>query len=127
MSAKIEAQSAVIVFTDEWLPYSPTVLNLLTCLKGKGYRTRVVSIRSESFPNFERFETDVDSFRISARLGRLLGKLRLYRLVKFFAFVFFHHRVLDGADVCFAVDGLAFVVARLFHTRPFYVSLEAER
>ncbi|HYR42234.1 MAG TPA: hypothetical protein VER98_04370 [Terriglobia bacterium] len=118
---------AVIVFTDEWLPYSPTVLNLLSCLKAKGYLTRVLTVRSGVFQNFERFEGDVDSFRIPLSIQWVLGKLRLYRLAKFLPFALFHGRAIRRADLCFSVDSLAFLVSRLFHKRPYYVSLEAER
>jgi glycosyltransferase involved in cell wall biosynthesis len=118
---------AVIVFPDEWLPYSLTVLNLLTCLKERGYQTRVVTVRSGLFENFDRFKNDVDSFRIPPRLRRVLGRLRLYRLTKFLLFCLFFGREIRRSDVCFGIDGLGFVVARLFHKRPCFVSLEAVR
>jgi glycosyltransferase involved in cell wall biosynthesis len=120
-------KKAVIVFTDEWLPYSSTVLNLLTCLKDQGYRTRVVTVRTGLFQNFERFQNDVTSFQIPLLLRRMLGKLRLYRLAKAIPFALIHAREIREADLCFSVDSLSFLVSRLFHKQPYYVSLEAER
>ena len=30
-------KSALVVFPDEWVSYSPTVLNLISCLENEGY------------------------------------------------------------------------------------------
>ncbi|MEA2489349.1 MAG: hypothetical protein QOH21_1141 [Acidobacteriota bacterium] len=118
---------AVIIFPDEWLPYSPTALNLLQCLKERGYSTRVVTVRSTLFRNFEAYEADVASFRVPYLLQRVLSRLRLYRLLKLLLFVAIHGRTIREADLCFGVDRIGFLVGRLLGKQPFYVSLEVVR
>jgi glycosyltransferase involved in cell wall biosynthesis len=121
-------KSAVIVFTDEWLPYAPSVLNLLTCLKEKGYRVRVATIQSEAFRNFEAYENDVDSIRVPGMIRRVLVRRHwAYQFVKALLFAMFHGRAILRADICFCVDSLAFTVSRLFRREAYYVSLEAVR
>jgi glycosyltransferase involved in cell wall biosynthesis len=121
------AKRAVIVFTDEWLPYSSTVLNLLLCLEEKGYRARIVTVRSGLFRNFERFQNEVDSFWIPLLLQKLLAKIRIYRLSKFVLFTIFHGHRIRQTDLCFSVDSLGFLASRLFQKHPYYVSLEVQR
>jgi glycosyltransferase involved in cell wall biosynthesis len=120
-------KTAVIVFPDEWLPYSPTVLNLLQCLKERGYSAKVVTVRSSLFRNFEAYENDVTSFRVPHLLQRILTKLRLYKLLKLLLFLLVHGRTIRKADLCFGVDSLGFVIARLAGQKPYYVSLEVLR
>jgi glycosyltransferase involved in cell wall biosynthesis len=119
-------KTAAVVFPDEWLPYSPTVLNLLQCLKEKGYKTTVVTVRSSMFSNFEAYERDVAAFRIPRFLRQLPIQFP-YQLLKLLLFLLFHRRTIRRADLCFAVDSLGFVVARLLGKNPYYVSLEAVR
>ena len=120
-------KTAVIIFPDEWLPYSPTALNLLTCTREKGYETTIVTLRSSLFRNFEAYERFVVSFRIPYLLQRILTRLRLYRLFKLIAFLLIHGRTIRKADLCFGVDSVGFLAGRLAGKRPFYVSLEVVR
>lgn len=118
---------AVIVFPDEWLPYSPTALNLLRCLNERGYATRVVTVRSSLFRNFEAYARDVASFRVPHLLQRILTRLHLYRFFKLVSFVLIHGRTIRRAELVFGVDSIGFLVARLLGKQPFYVSLEVVR
>ena len=118
---------AVIVFTDEWLPYSPTVLNLRACLEEHGCRARVVTLRSALFKNFEHLEGDVAAFSFPRLLQRLLTRLHLYRAVKLVLFVLRYGGEIRRADLCFGVDALGFLIGRVLGKQPYYVSLEVER
>lgn len=127
MNAMKAVKSAVIIFPDEWLPYSPTTLNLLQCLKERGFETRVVTVRSSLFRNFEAYEEDVASFPIPYFLQRVLSRLRLYRLLKLVLFLVVHGRAIRNADLCFGVDRLGFLAGRLLGKQPYYLSLEVVR
>ncbi|HEX6158800.1 MAG TPA: hypothetical protein VF111_01455, partial [Thermoanaerobaculia bacterium] len=120
-------KNAVIIFPDEWLPYAPTVLNLLRCLKEKGYAARVVTVRSTLFRNFEAYERDVASFRLPYLVQRILSRLRLYRFIKLVLFLLIHGRTIRKADLCFGVDSLGFLAGRLLGRNPYYLSLEVAR
>ena len=69
-------KSCLIIFPDDWLSYSPTVLNLTSLMSMRGWRVKIVTVQS-GYP-ISHFDADLSLVRINKRLKRVLGWFRLY-------------------------------------------------
>ncbi len=73
-------KTCLIVFPDDWLSYSPTVLNLSSLLLARGWGVKIVTVQS-GYP-LSRLDADLSLVRIHRRLKRVLGWFRLYHVYR---------------------------------------------
>lgn len=69
-------RTCLLVFPDDWISYSPTVLNLLTLLQAQGIQTSVIAFDGEFAVN--GLVGAEGLIRIHPRLKRWLARLRVY-------------------------------------------------
>lgn len=116
-------QKALIIFPFEWIPISPTTLNIVEMLQQKGLNVSVVMVWDEMYPSAIGLPCEVIVIKIPLWVRRFFRQCRLYGFIKFFVFC----RVLlskKKADFVFAVDALGYVIAKVFYKNPVFVSLE---
>lgn len=121
---------ALIVFPDEWLAYSPTILNFAACLKGHDYDVRILAFDNGDYAREK--ELNCDYIPINRRLYAWLIKLHLCRLVKFILLLWWaisRARLHEPSryDLIVGVDSIGFLVTRLFARKAIFLSLEIRR
>ena len=119
----------LIVFPDEWLAYSPTVLNFIDCFRLLGYPVTVLAVDDGSY-EVKVYAEYITYIRIHPLLSRLLTKLRLYKTFKVFL-IFWHLVGLKARgrvfDLVLAVDYLGFIPAKMLFKDIILLSLEATK
>jgi len=69
-------KTCLVVFPDDYIAYSPTVLNLLGLLSAAGIETRVIAFDSD-YP-INGLVADENLIRVHPRLKRALTRFRFY-------------------------------------------------
>lgn len=118
-------KTVLIVFPDDWLSYSPTILNLVTLMLKRGFGVRVLTVRS-SYPIFG-VEAGVSYIDIDRRIKRALGWFRLYDLYRTLRIAARLRRE-PRHDYYIAVDSLGALCVQLAGLQCYdFLSLEARR
>jgi glycosyltransferase involved in cell wall biosynthesis len=118
-------KSCLIIFPDDWLSYSPTVLNLASMMLTRGWRVKIVTVQS-GYP-LSRFDAELSVVRIHRRLKRVLGWVRLFHVYRAVLLIL---RLLKEQrhDCHIAVDSHGALCMQLAGIRRFdYLSLEVHR
>jgi len=118
-----EKKKALIVFPDEWINYSPTVLNLNTCLQSH-YNTEIICFHLEQFgqpsklPNLKQIS--ISNFRYT--LLRRLDKYKQYkqRLLR----KELKKKRSASFDLVIAIDSTAYTATRQYFDNVVFLSLE---
>ena len=118
---------ALVVFPDEWLAFSPTVLNLVACLR-PDYDVTVIAVDNGHFEM-----PDLDGLR-TVRIGtrttntiRRAGGYRAYKLARLTLTLAGTRVLTPKYSLAIGVDSIGFLAARLAHPRPLFLSLEVQR
>lgn len=112
----------LLVFPNEWLAYSPTIVNLLALLR-KAFEVRVLAFASHSFPRLA--DPAVTYLEVPPSWRRALGSIHAFNLVKHAWLV--RHILAEPAELILAVDSHG-VLAAQWSLRPVHmISLEAVR
>lgn len=119
----------LIIFPDEWLSYSPTILNLLE-LFSKNDEVTLVYIDNNMFNNkkIQYLNTQIVKVDINKFFYRILAKLRLYKLYKLIS-LFYSVNLLKKKiifDNVIGVDSVGYLAGRLIFKRINFLSLEVE-
>ncbi|MGD1847248.1 MAG: hypothetical protein ACFB10_17800 [Salibacteraceae bacterium] len=115
--------SALIVFPDEWIAYSPTILNFYKCLS-KTHRVRIVCFELDVFDNPVEFE-DITCIKIRKFRYLLLRRLKRYRWYKGLLLNRYLEREKETPyDMVIGVDALGFTACRAYFERVIFLSLE---
>jgi glycosyltransferase involved in cell wall biosynthesis len=112
----------LILFPDEWLAYSPTVINLFHRLREE-HDVAVVAIDTGKYLRLN--EAGVEYVQINLQLARALEALGVYRLWK--ALLLRGRIARYAPDAIVAVDSAAAWAAQSRGYRIHYLSLEAKR
>ncbi len=118
-------KKALIIFPDEWLRYSPTVLNLRTCLQDT-YTIDVIAGDNDYFGNEGLIEgvTLVSYESKTMRLQRKLGKYQQAKRKLFAKALKEHAKRNPLYDLVIAADNAGFLMASEFYEEVIYLSLE---
>jgi glycosyltransferase involved in cell wall biosynthesis len=117
----------LIIFPDEWLSHSPTLLNLVDCLSG-GFDIKLVTFDDGFFKNDHLCDDRFVFIKINIHLARfLLRKIRiLYDIVKAMLLLIWLHKYWKRYKVnqVIAVDSIGLWTAQKFFTCSHFLSLE---
>ncbi|MDX2173160.1 MAG: oligosaccharide flippase family protein [Bacteroidota bacterium] len=125
---KKQTKTALIVFPDEWLQYSPSVLNMYKCLSEK-YDTKIIYVDNERFnnKNLVSHYKRITIWKITAYLSRKTFGYKLYKTIRLFFTLFFTKLFDKKYDLVIAIDSSGFLVTRFFYKKTIYFSLETEK
>jgi len=120
--------SALIVFPDEWLSYSPTILNIISLLVDKGWAVTVYAVYNERYQKLQI--ANVKIFWVK------MPKLPLIRFEKHFLYKFYKLMKLvislrnvryNEYSVVIGVDSIGYCALRTVFSRGVLLSLEVAR
>jgi glycosyltransferase involved in cell wall biosynthesis len=120
----------LIIFPDEWLSHSPTLLNLITCLS-KGFDIKLITFDDGFFKNDHLCDDRFVFLKINTLLARfLLRKIRFfYDVIKAISLLIWLHNYRNKVkiDLVIAIDSLGLWAAQKIFTRSHYLSLEIKK
>ena len=124
----MDKKRALIVFPDDWLQFSPSIMNLETCLREEGYQVEVVYTDVDLFDNDGLVEHGIPVQLIrKGFLAKALRVLNWYTYYRFFRLCSALWRIRlrrNKYDLVFGVDVLGYYVASLFYKNITFFSLE---
>jgi glycosyltransferase involved in cell wall biosynthesis len=123
-------KKVLIIFPNEWLAYTPTILNLVAKISDV-FDVKVLAIDDGSYRNKEIDSNNFDFIKVSPIVLKLhaftkqrLGTSRFYQLAKL-ALIFFAARAYKGwADEVIAVDSMGLWAAQKIFGKCHFMSLE---
>lgn len=121
-------RSALIVFPDEWLQYSPSVLNFYKCCSEK-YHTCLVYVDNGHFKN-EGLAENAYSIRIgkfAAYFWRKTLGYKFYKILRLFFLLLRIKLFSRRYDLVVAIDSSGYLVSKLLFNEVVYYSLETEK
>lgn len=121
-------KSILIVFPDEWLQYSPSVLNLYKCCEENHY-TKLVYIDNGKFNN-EGLVSNYVNIKISKTAAYFWRKTigyKFYKVLRLFITLLFIKLFDRKYDTIIAIDSSGYMVTKLFFNKTVYFSLETEK
>lgn len=121
-------KSILIVFPDEWLQYSPSVLNLYKCCKEK-FDTKLVYVDNGKFNNEGLVEnyTNIKIGKFAAYFWRKTLGYKFYKVLRLLFTLLFIKLFDKRYDTVIAIDSSGYVAAKLFFPSAIYFSLETEK
>lgn len=121
-------KTALIVFPDEWLQYSPSVLNMYKCLS-ENYNTKVIYVDNERFDNKNLVANykKITIWKITAYLSRKTFGYKLYKTIRLFFTLFFTKLFDKKYNLVIAIDSSGYLVTRFYYKNTIYFSLETEK
>jgi glycosyltransferase involved in cell wall biosynthesis len=121
-------KSVLIVFPDEWLQYSPSLLNLYNCCKEE-YYTKIIYINHKKFDNTGLVD-NYKSIRVRkfpAYVWRKTFGYKLYKVFKLFWCLFLVKLFDRRYDIVIAIDSSGYVPTKLFFPKTIFFSLELKK
>ena len=121
-------KSILIVFPDEWLQYSPSVLNLYTCCKEKHY-TKLVYVNNGRFKNeglVDNYST-ININKTAAYFWRKTFGYKFYKVLRLIFTLLFIKLFDRKYDIIIAIDSSGYLPSKLFFRNTIYFSLETEK
>lgn len=121
-------RSILIVFPDEWLQYSPSVLNLYSCCKEKHF-TKLVYVDNGHFKNDGLVEhyTNIKIGKTAAYFWRKTFGYKFYKVLRLMWTLFFIKIFDKRYDLVIAIDSSGYLPAKLLFPQTIYFSLETEK
>jgi glycosyltransferase involved in cell wall biosynthesis len=120
----------LIIFPDEWLSHSPTLLNLVTCLSGD-FKIKLVTFDDGFFKNDHLRDNRFKFIKINTHLARLfLRRIRIfYGVLKASILLIWlnHYCKRDKVDLVIAVDSVGLWVAQQVFARCHFLSMEIKK
>jgi glycosyltransferase involved in cell wall biosynthesis len=119
-------KNALIVFPDEWLAYSPTIINIIRILRDRKWNLKVIAFDNGIFNDLVEYEF-TSTIKVNKYLFYILRILRLYAPYKFIALILKLSFLNKEHDLVIGVDSVGFLAARTFFKKTTFLSLEAKR
>lgn len=121
-------KSILIVFPDEWLQYSPSVLNLYQCCKENHY-TKLVYVDNGRFKNEGLVDhySNIKIGKAAAYFWRKTFGYKFYKVLRLIVTLFFIKLFDKKYDTVIAIDSSGYLVTKLFFKHAIYFSLETEK
>lgn len=121
-------KSILIVFPDEWLQYSPSVLNLYECCK-ENYYTKLVYVDNGRFKNdrLVNHYTNIKIGKTAAYFWRKTFGYKFYKILRLFLKLLFIKLFDKHYDIIIAIDSSGYVATKILFPNTIYFSLETEK
>ena len=121
-------KSVLIVFPDEWLQYSPSVLNLYQCCQEQ-FNTKLVYVDNGRFNNsgLAKNAKSINISKFAAYFWRKTIGYKFYKVIRLL-FTLLFIKIFDKRyDTVIAIDSSGYVATKLFFPNAIYFSLETEK
>lgn len=121
-------KSILIIFPDEWLQYSPSVLNLYECCK-QNYYTKLVYVDNGKFKNDNLVEhySNIKIGKTAAYFWRKTVGYKFYKVLRLF-FTLLFIKIFDRKyETVIGIDSSGYFITKLFFNDAIYFSLETEK
>ena len=121
-------KSILVVFPDEWLQYSPSVLNLYQCCSEK-YYTKLVYVDNGKFKNegLVAHYRNIKIGRFAAYFWRKTFGYKFYKVLRLFFTLLFIKLFNKRYDIVIGIDSSGYAITKLFFQHAIYFSLETEK
>jgi len=121
-------RSILIVFPDEWLQYSPSVLNLYHCCNEQ-FNTKLIYIDNGKFSNTGLVEdyANIKIGKFAAYFWRKTLGYKFYKVLRLFFTLLFVKLFDKKYDTVIAIDSSGYAITKLFFSNAVYFSLETEK
>jgi len=121
-------KSVLIVFPDEWLQYSPSVLNFYRCCSEK-YHTKLVYVDNGHFKNkgLAKNSSSIKIGKFAAYFWRKTFGYKFYKVIRLFFLLLYVRLFNRRYDLVVAIDSTGYFVTKLLFGDVVYYSLEAEK
>ncbi|MBS1636800.1 MAG: oligosaccharide flippase family protein [Bacteroidetes bacterium] len=121
-------KSILIVFPDEWLQYSPSVLNLYRCCSETGY-TKLVYVDNGRFQNkgLAEHSKSIHIGKTAAYFWRKTFGYKFYKVLRLIWTLIFIKLFDRRYDTVIAIDSSGYAATRLLFGKAVYFSLETEK
>jgi hypothetical protein len=121
-------KKALIIFPDEWILYSPTVLNSIALLKNE-YEIHVISIDNGSCRQ-GRLTPNHKIIKINNFISKVLIRINCYKLFKFLLLILnllIKKISVNKYDFILGIDSVGYASGKLFFKNTIYLSLEIKK
>jgi O-antigen/teichoic acid export membrane protein/glycosyltransferase involved in cell wall biosynthesis len=121
-------KSILIVFPDEWLQYSPSVLNLYQCCSEKHY-TKLIYVDNNRFKNDGLVDhySNIKIGKAAAYFWRKTLGYKFYKVLRLIFKLFFIKLFDRKYDTVIGIDSSGYFATKLFFWQTIYFSLETEK
>lgn len=121
-------RSILIVFPDEWLQYSPSVLNLYQCCSGQAY-TKLVYVDNGRFENkgLAEHSSSIRIGRLAAYVSRKTFGYKFYKVLRLIMRLLWIRLFGRRYDMVIAIDSSGYLATKLLFREVVYFSLETEQ
>lgn len=121
-------KSILIVFPDEWLQYSPSVLNLYQCFSEKHY-TKLIYVDNDRFKNdgLVNHYSNIKIGKAAAYFWRKTLGYKFYKVLRLILKLLFIKLFDRKYDTVIAIDSSGYFATKLFFWQTIYFSLETEK
>lgn len=118
-------KSVLLVFPDEWVMYSPTILNIITlCIKWH-IKIDVIAVGTNKFRAAELNNKNITLVELGYWDKKLYKKLRIYQISKILGlWIALRKRRKINYDYVIGVDDIGYLLAKLIYKKSTYLSLE---
>jgi O-antigen/teichoic acid export membrane protein len=123
-----DAKRILIVFPDEWLQYSPSVLNMYRCCSELCH-TRLLYFDNGHFKNegLAKSSSSLKVGKFAAYFWRKTFGYKFYKVIRLFLCLLRVKLFERKYDLVIAIDSSGFIPARLLFKNVVYFSLETEK
>ncbi|MFQ5334673.1 MAG: hypothetical protein ACE5DN_01230, partial [Flavobacteriales bacterium] len=122
-------RKALIIFPDEWLQFSPTVINMHRCLTEDGFDVTVLAADNGCFRNDGLVDglVKVNTSGIASRIARKTGRYRDFKFRRICAVLDNLLKKQTGYELVIGVDAIGYCAARRRFDTAAFLSLEVEK
>lgn len=121
-------KNILIVFPDEWLQYSPSVLNFYKCCEENNH-VKIVYFNNKKFKNDGLVSNykSINTSKLASYIWRKTFGHKLYKVIKLFFALLFIKLFDKKYDLVVGVDSSGYAITKLFFGKTVYYSLETEK
>ena len=119
-------RTALIIFPDEWLQYSPTVINLHNCLQEDGYKVKIIAADNGHFDNKGLVEelVQVRTSGFCSYIARRLKRYKHFKCNRICRKLKRIARLQPAFDLVTGVDSIGYLAAKKYFRNVVFLSLE---
>lgn len=117
-------KNVLIVFPDEWLSYSPTVINLAHCFMQEGDSVKIITIKNGDFNNDSVRNLDITYINTNNYIKELFEDICSYKTYKLFLLIMNLIKIKKRYDIVIGIDSIGYLACKISRKKPIYLSLE---
>jgi hypothetical protein len=118
---------ALIIFPDEWVNYSPSVLNSIEVLQQQGFEVELLSFAFDYF-KVDKLQIKHTQITIPAKMYKLLSRLKWYEGFKLRALkTLLYWRRNNHYQVVLGIDNIGYLAGNSYFKHTIYFSLEVKK